>query len=361
MIDRPILYLLDAVRTIAALSVVVFHFKNFFATPGIFELENQAAHIKEMLVPSALSHVLFSAPVAIYTFWAISGFVFAHVYGTSRQTSFRNYWVNRFSRLYPLHFLTLCLVALLQYLSQEFVFHRPLIYANNDLHHFVLQLFFISNWGFENGLSFNGPIWSVSVEVAIYAVFFLFLGVSRRGILPIFLMLVLLLGLVALTSSLIPVCGVYFFFGVLSYKISLRVCQMAPRRQIFAAFLIVCLGSAPYFAEKLASVGIPETLQYAPMIAAFLVPLLYLELRLPVHRISWMKPIGNITYSTYLIHTPLQMCILLIIGTGILTPDILPTNGFFIAYVLAVIIVGHFTYRFFEKPAQTGIRRFLKT
>ena len=45
--------------------------------------------------------------------------------------------------------------------------------ATHDFYHFVLQFFFISSWGFEDGPSFNGPIWSVSIEIFIYGIFFL--------------------------------------------------------------------------------------------------------------------------------------------------------------------------------------------
>ena len=50
----------------------------------------------------------------------------------------------------------------------------------NDLYHFFLQIFFISAWGFENGNSFNAPIWSVSVEIGIYILFFLLLNIFKK-------------------------------------------------------------------------------------------------------------------------------------------------------------------------------------
>ncbi len=77
--------------------------------------------------------------------------------------------VLRFSRLYPLHLATLLLVALGQVLVSHF-FGSWFIYGNNDITHFIGQLFFASAW-FEN--SFNGPTWSVSVEIFLYILFFL--------------------------------------------------------------------------------------------------------------------------------------------------------------------------------------------
>ncbi|MFX5945263.1 hypothetical protein ABTE62_19415, partial [Acinetobacter baumannii] len=51
--------------------------------------------------------------VAVQYFWAVSGFVFAHVY-LADPTAHDRFWLARVARLWPLHLLTLVLVALLQ-------------------------------------------------------------------------------------------------------------------------------------------------------------------------------------------------------------------------------------------------------
>ena len=71
----------------------------------------------------------------------------------------------------PLHLLTLLLVAAGQ-LCFKASAGAYFVYPYNDLYHFFLNLFFASSWGFEKGLSYNAPVWSVSVEVALYALFF---------------------------------------------------------------------------------------------------------------------------------------------------------------------------------------------
>src|SRR5690606_31719884 len=105
---------------------------------------------------------------AVELFWVISGFIFAHIYMSRTSTKTSEFFVARFARLYPLHFLTLICITLLilcgYYLSPNF--KTP---ANADVYHFLLNVFFASAWGFERGMSFNGVIWSVSVEIPIYA------------------------------------------------------------------------------------------------------------------------------------------------------------------------------------------------
>ena len=42
----------------------------------------------------------------------------------------------------------------------------------DDLRHFILQLGFVSDWWPGSPLTFNGPIWSVSIEILLYLLFF---------------------------------------------------------------------------------------------------------------------------------------------------------------------------------------------
>ena len=44
-----------------------------------------------------------------------------------------------------------------------------------------------SEWGITQGESFDGPIWSVSVEVLVYLLFFLMLRVTRSWLLNVFI------------------------------------------------------------------------------------------------------------------------------------------------------------------------------
>jgi peptidoglycan/LPS O-acetylase OafA/YrhL len=46
----------------------------------------------------------------------------------------------------------------------------------------MLQLFFASCWGLERATSFNGPVWSISVEVLVYLVFFLVLKLAGAAV-----------------------------------------------------------------------------------------------------------------------------------------------------------------------------------
>lgn len=80
----------------------------------------------------------------VQVFWIISGFFFAVVY-LGRAVTIRQFVIHRFARLYPLHFLTLLFVELLQGLALSLIGHT-LFYENYDWPHFALQLGFVSDW-----------------------------------------------------------------------------------------------------------------------------------------------------------------------------------------------------------------------
>ena len=172
-------YSLDALRGLAALSVVFWHWQHFFCDGtklGPFTPELQPLYF-------LFEPLYLYGWKAVDLFFCLSGFIFFWLYServAKREISSREFAVLRLSRLYPLHFLTLCFTAL----AQQFMLRHYgtyFVYPWNDSWHFVLQLFLASKWGFERGDSFNGPAWSVSVEVLLYAVFFLACRLNLRS------------------------------------------------------------------------------------------------------------------------------------------------------------------------------------
>ncbi len=152
----------DLMRGLAALAIVIYHYDIF--------LEDDRMQPFYALLWPAYDYGYVAVPL----FWCLSGFVLAATY-IGKQVSIGKFFVWRFSRLYPLHFVTLLYVAVTQWaaltLTGTFVGT-----AANDLPHFVEHLFLASSWSMDPDFSFNTPIWSVSVEVLVYALFFCFCG-----------------------------------------------------------------------------------------------------------------------------------------------------------------------------------------
>ncbi|WP_223534210.1 acyltransferase family protein [Pseudomonas sp. GL-B-16] len=165
------LYALGVLRGIAALAVVFWHWQHFFfqgAVPGLLQTEQQPFY-------SVFSLFYRQGGDAVALFFSLSGFIFFWLFGHAvarRELTAKQFFIERFSRIYPLHLATFGAVALLQMVYTGDT-GNAFVYLFNDVYHGVLNIFLAPAWGLEQGWSFNGPAWSISVEVLLYAAFFL--------------------------------------------------------------------------------------------------------------------------------------------------------------------------------------------
>lgn len=132
----PRYHLLDALRGLAALAVVCFHWQNFFlladAEQGNYEGRDQPLWL-------FLSPIYQHGHLAVDLFFSLSGFVFFCFYAqkiSRGEVSGLNFFVLRFSRLYPLHLLTLVCAAIGQWAFYS-LHGRYMAYSHNDLYHFA--------------------------------------------------------------------------------------------------------------------------------------------------------------------------------------------------------------------------------
>lgn len=204
--------MIDICRGVAAFSVLTWHYQHFFYA-GAGNLFPPQSRPNQPFY-SVLWPLYEQGGLAVQFFWLLSGFVFAATY-LDRPVNGWWFVANRVARLYPLHFATLCLVALLQYLSWVSVGHFQ-IYPFNDAFHFVLNLFMAQFWGFQSGYSFNAPTWSISVEVVIYAVFLASLPVLKKSPLPVAVSCagIAVLAMMAGSTNNFVFCGLFFYLGV---------------------------------------------------------------------------------------------------------------------------------------------------
>lgn len=341
----------DLLRGIAAITVLVYHYKHFYYAPGTFEVNvPQLGHA--MPFYDVLFPVYLFGNGAVQVFWMISGFVFAKVYAGHR-TPGRDFLLRRFARLYPLHFVTLVIVAVLQGIALG-TMGTWLVYPNNDAWHFALNLAFASTWGLERGFSFNGPIWSVSVEVLVYALFWLVSErLMRRGFVgPLALVagagVMLKLGI---GTELIWQCAQFFFIGCLLWQIA--ECHARPLRDLGTVVALAAAAGGLYLAFA------PD-----PRVVNLLMPLAIvlvggaalIDLRGTGARLRRFGFIGESTYGTYLWHVPLQVAVLLVLHP-LGWAGLREHPAFLFAYVLVCCTAGWLSFVWFERPANRAILR----
>lgn len=283
--------LLDQLRFLAALVVVIYHYPLFFRLP-------------DLASGSALSPVrpeVLHAELAVPFFWTLSGFVFFFQY-RDRSIGAIRFARQRFARLYPLHFATLLMVATLQFVSLKNI-GETIFFPNNDVRHFLLNLTFMSSWGFEDGLSFNAPVWSVSVEILVYAAFFLFLPGLRWSVaVSLALIAISFFTYKWLGQHVALLCAVYFFTGCVCFEIVRRI----PTTTL-AAIGIIFLVIAYLNSEYILYTG--ETMTRIFIFAGIILLTCAIECRFrklaPAPHSS--LNLGNYSYGVYLIHVPVML------------------------------------------------------
>lgn len=345
---------LELLRFVCALAVLFWHYRHFYRTVGAPDFVQTA---QPWYAPFALfyDYGLFG----VQLFWGISGFIFFWKYGQAIRdrtvTGAQFFWL-RFSRLYPLHFATLILVAALQPIHVALT-AQSFIVEDNTLPKFVGQLFMATHWWGRSHFSFNGPIWSVSAEVLVYALFFIL--VRRFGADWRLIGCALAASLVSQAIGLVSpalLCACHFFAGGAAARLHLDA-QGTDRATVQERIAgLTVLGIAGFFWS--ADSGLVD--QMLPFMLLVATPPLLLvvarDWRLLDVCQGPVRVAGNLTYSTYLIHFPIQLMIAIgCAATGVILP--LQSPLFLVGYLGVTIIFGRWLFDRFERPAQSWIRR----
>lgn len=346
---------LEIIRFISAISVLFWHYQHFFYisySPINFTQEKQPFY-------SAFRLAYDYGYYGVQVFWCISGFIFFWKYQDAiaeNVISHKKFFVLRFSRLYPLHFITLLLVALLQaiYFSKA---GYNFAYQYNDNTHFFLQLFLASNWGFERGHSFNSPIWSISIEVLVYILFF---TTSRHIGKSLLVSIAVLLLCIAAKFAKFPTqiinCFVLFYMGGISATALQYINKTKYKKKIYilSFFIILAEPIIAYFLK------LNQSKHFEFLFVTTYVPILLYFVTAKDFGISpriqkSIETAANMTYSSYLIHFPIQTTLALYFLSN--NQDIPYYDPAFFAFFMAsVLISSHYIYKFFELPTQQFIR-----
>ena len=351
-------YIIDFSRGVAALAVLLSHYGHFFQYKQFGYPENWVNN--NLPLYDYLGFFYHQGGKAVELFFCISGFIFFMFYFqrvSDRSISAYNFFILRFSRLYPLHFLTLICVAMVGLVFFSLSgFH--FIYPENNLKHFVLNTFLISHWGLQDGNSFNGPIWSVSIEIFLYGTFFFFCFLLRN-IIAICLSLIVFGIIVFQFYYSFGTAIICFFLGGLVYYLHNKILKLGSERNVF-----YLTGTMIFFFSYFLYIN-PLTLSQSNLdlfsffiLFPSLLLLFSLGDNLNFTIFQKTKFVGDLSYSIYLIHFPLQLsivtlCLLLKLEVDFTTPISL------FSYILLTVLFSYASYKIFELPAQKKLRKSL--
>ena len=171
---------LDALRGVAALSIVVWHWQHFFAIRGSWQ-SGWTAQMQPLYW--LLKPLYVQGWAAVDLFFVLSGLrvllALSRCDPQRRDGRLALRSLLRFSRLYPLHARDAhhgraAAVLLLPRVTGSFSSIKTMTRRTS-----AAQLFMVQNWWPGSPQSFDGPSWSVSIEILLY---FMFFAVCRAGL-----------------------------------------------------------------------------------------------------------------------------------------------------------------------------------
>ena len=335
---------LESLRGICAVGVVCLHFP--WAT----------AYRR---VPALQQSWLF-----VDLFFVLSGFVIAHVYldKLNRFSDVADFAIKRLFRLYPLHILALALCGALIVGKSALGLGYD---AQSTVGRVLAAVTLTHGIGFNESLPLNSPSWSISAEMAAYAVFALCCLMTRHRVAALIV--------VSLGALLVEVifndatldggmtfrafrCFYSFGIGVMTWRFAPR---LDPRLQWPAAAAIGVL--------MWVSASETQWTLAVPMATALLVGTLTHDGSLARLLLAPpLKAIGRWSYSIYLMHsfilTVVGFALNRVVTARIGTQPYLPLAqdmGLGATVIALVILVSALTYRFVEVPGRDAGRRLL--
>lgn len=302
---------------------------------------------------------------AVDVFFVLSGFVMSLTYLRVQPVKWRDFAVARFARIYPLHIATAVLLG-----GYYLIKHDHLGYPAQALGpvHLLREITLTTAMPVVgDGLMWNDPSWSISIEAFVYILIFPPLvwltarkvSPSLSAILISAALLVVGIAMMALSPHANVKTGwIAFGRGALGFAAGWAAYRLKDR-------LIV-----PAWLTDALCILLPILLVVTRLItggrdAWFLLPLFpvvvlgLLNTKSVASRLLSTRPLvflGDISYSIYLMHT--------LVHYGV-TPLFRKAGlehaawAWFTIFPLIVIAVSAVTYRWFEKPARTGLRKLL--
>jgi peptidoglycan/LPS O-acetylase OafA/YrhL len=172
MSGRQEIAALTSFRGIAAVLVVLYHFRGEFGTA---------------LAWDHYTHLFQLGWLWVDFFFLLSGFVMAYVYGAMfdgqvGRDAYVTFILRRLGRVYPLHlFMLLCFIPT-EFAKYLVASNADPAFANNTPASILTNMLLVHAWHFHAGDTWDHPSWSISAEFAAYLVFpFLAAWLGRSG------------------------------------------------------------------------------------------------------------------------------------------------------------------------------------
>lgn len=336
---------LDALRGLAALAVVLFHYT--------LETEQTRSYFTV-------------GCMGVDLFFIISGFVIFMTIQKSKN--WKAFLVSRFSRLYPAYWVCVSITTLLIFFAMRadwFTLNNPDLIENLPRAYLANLTMFQHYFKIPN---VDGSYWTLIIELVFY-IFMLFILALKKldkletyGIICLVFVSLYYFDPVAehwLFRKLIvaiPLIGYFplFFAGILLHKMKFEK-RTALRMWVFILTFIIQCSIFQHCYRNRFYLALAEYILVLSVIYVIFLLFLYGKLGFIVYPITmWL---GKISYTLYLLHQ--------VIGTSFIIPAMMKVfHWMFLPSIIITIafvcFLAHLVNRFIEQPAMLYLRERLK-
>ncbi|MGR9497178.1 acyltransferase family protein [Rhizobium leguminosarum] len=313
---------LDGLRGVAALLVVEAHIGFIF--------------------PITAPHLVTLGDEAVGLFFALSGFLMAHLYGSRPVTreNVLDFLVSRFARIYPVYLAAVVFVAMLS-IMQNLDFVQPIVGITDFVRHVFL-------------LGSSGVFWSIPPEIQFYLLFpVLWLCLARphrySGVIVGLTVVVVVDGLVELPGPGIMLVSKlpYFLFGAIAGMMHSHWNKWNP--SALTGILTLFLLAVFFTYRHILSGFSPEfwSLQSA-VAAAVIVGLVARQPPIAAHVLAAgpVRFLGKISFSLYLFHVPIMFL------TRLTFDALMPEPALIVVTLFVAAVGAWFIHETIEVPGR---------
>lgn len=355
---------IDLLRGLSILLVVVHHLAMSFRLPL------GPSYLGQVLGKRIVNGISFNGYEAVFIFFVVSGYLITKrtlmQYGTLSGLDVRQFYLQRFSRIFPLLALLLCVLSLMHFLGVSgYVVHEK----GQTLGHALLSaLGLYLNW-YEAQTTWLPAawdvLWSLSIEEMFYLAFPILCVVCR----PRYLLIVLLLGLaLSLPWERASIVGnelwkekaylpgmAVIAFGVLT-ALTAQVSRVTTDfvKSLFFLGLIGLIGVF-FFGDALWRTIGENVMLVLCFSICFLVFAADVARPEPMRGLGWLAKMGRLSYEIYLSHMFIVLSVCSIYRSY-MGNDMHWSFAVYVPTIFACVVLGLLLERWVSVPSMLRIR-----
>lgn len=366
--ERTHLASLDGIRGLTALMLIVLH----YATAA-WSFDPPYIPLPFPYPMDELTQFMYRGVwggVGVATFFLLSGFTFMWNYQekiSRHSISFRTFAVYRFSRLYPLCWLTSVIMLIISIVDKEWA-GGMICDAYGVLKSFTVLGTFVLDAGTP---TLNGVTWTLSLEIAMYGLFYLITWNSNRVKEKVVLyILPILLGVTFLNlgATNLPIVNQYFATALVGFFMGCITCEIykifcrSHHKNVIGYGCLACIVlfvfswfsfGIEYYSRTYASLNVTYSIVVIPL---FVFAVLFVKPLQMVLSSRILTLIGKFSFSIYLLHYVILTIISLANKCGII--EFNASDPLNLLWVVGItVIISAISYTCFERPIQIWIRK----